>query len=63
MFYVLFISNYSEAPTAQEVYKVLIGNREWMRRNGLHITQEIDSAMSEHETQGHTAVLCAVDSK
>jgi Cu+-exporting ATPase len=43
------------------VFNVLIGNREWMTRNGFEITSEIDSAMQEHEVQGHTAVLCAVD--
>ncbi|KAL0973742.1 hypothetical protein UPYG_G00210340 [Umbra pygmaea] len=43
-------------------YLVLIGNREWMRRNALHITPELDEAMTEHERRGRTAVLVAVDS-
>ncbi|XP_060556609.1 copper-transporting ATPase 1-like isoform X2 [Ruditapes philippinarum] len=42
-------------------YDVLIGNREWMKRNGLHVTEQMDLTMSEHEEQGHTAVLCAID--
>ncbi|RVE75064.1 hypothetical protein OJAV_G00013030 [Oryzias javanicus] len=42
-------------------YSVLIGNREWMRRNGLHIKADVDAAMSSHETKGQTAVLAAVD--
>lgn len=42
-------------------YQVLIGNREWMHRSGLVVTEIMDDVMTEHETQGHTAVLCAVD--
>ncbi|XP_030594529.1 copper-transporting ATPase 1 [Archocentrus centrarchus] len=43
------------------VYVVLIGNREWMRRNCLQVKPEIDEAMTEHERRGRTAVLVAVD--
>ncbi|XP_075395622.1 copper-transporting ATPase 1 isoform X2 [Tenrec ecaudatus] len=50
----------SKAPNAQQ-YKVLIGNREWMIRNGLVINSDVDSAMIEHERRGRTAVLVAVD--
>uniref|UniRef100_A0A669CXI5 P-type Cu(+) transporter n=1 Tax=Oreochromis niloticus TaxID=8128 RepID=A0A669CXI5_ORENI len=42
-------------------YVVLIGNREWMRRNCLQVKPEIDEAMIEHERRGRTAVLVAVD--
>uniref|UniRef100_A0A672H8K0 P-type Cu(+) transporter n=1 Tax=Salarias fasciatus TaxID=181472 RepID=A0A672H8K0_SALFA len=42
-------------------YTVLIGNREWMRRNCLQIRPDIDEAMVEHERRGRTAVLVAVD--
>ncbi|XP_053229359.1 copper-transporting ATPase 1 isoform X2 [Podarcis raffonei] len=42
-------------------YSVLIGNREWMSRNGLLVRNEVDNAMIEHERRGHTAVLVAVD--
>ncbi|XP_072524090.1 copper-transporting ATPase 1 [Salminus brasiliensis] len=42
-------------------YTVLIGNREWMKRNGLHIRPDVDDAMTEHEKRGRTAVLVAVD--
>jgi len=46
---------------ASQVYSVLIGNREWMHRNCLVVTDEMDAAMTEQETTGQTAVLCAID--
>lgn len=42
-------------------YIVLIGNREWMRRNCLQVNPDVDNAMTEHERRGRTAVLVAVD--
>uniref|UniRef100_A0A4W5RC20 Copper-transporting ATPase 2 n=1 Tax=Hucho hucho TaxID=62062 RepID=A0A4W5RC20_9TELE len=42
-------------------YSVLIGNREWIRRNGLHVGADVDDAMSSHETKGQTAILVAID--
>ncbi|XP_069319209.1 copper-transporting ATPase 1 isoform X1 [Eulemur rufifrons] len=50
----------SNVPNAQQ-YKVLIGNREWMIRNGLAINNDVDDSMIEHERKGRTAVLVAVD--
>ncbi|XP_039770862.1 copper-transporting ATPase 2 isoform X2 [Ornithorhynchus anatinus] len=40
---------------------VLIGNREWMRRNGLHISSDVNDAMVDHEMKGQTAILVAID--
>ncbi|XP_068008093.1 copper-transporting ATPase 1 [Melanerpes formicivorus] len=53
----------AELPTAMtaQKYSVLIGNREWMNRNGLLVKNEVDKAMMEHERRGRTAVLAAVD--
>ena len=48
---------------APQPYQVLIGNREWMHRNGLLVTEVMDTTMSEHEDQGHTAVLVAIDGR
>ncbi|XP_049623359.1 copper-transporting ATPase 1 [Suncus etruscus] len=42
-------------------YKVLIGNREWIIRNGLVINTDVDDSMVEHERKGRTAVLVAID--
>ncbi|XP_065149700.1 copper-transporting ATPase 2 [Paramisgurnus dabryanus] len=47
----------SDSPT----YSVLIGNRQWMMRNGLEVTADVDDAMSSHETKGQTAILVAID--
>ncbi|KAL8172965.1 UNVERIFIED_CONTAM: ATPase Cu transporting protein 7B [Gekko kuhli] len=44
-----------------QTYSVLIGNREWMRRNGLHISSDVHEAMTGHETKGHTAILVAIN--
>ncbi|XP_067241092.1 copper-transporting ATPase 1 [Chanodichthys erythropterus] len=44
-------------------YSVLIGNREWMRRNALQVRADVDEAMTEHEKRGRTAVLVAVDNE
>ncbi|XP_041699280.2 copper-transporting ATPase 2 [Coregonus clupeaformis] len=47
--------------SASPSYSVLIGNREWIRRNGLHVGADVDDAMSSHETKGQTAILVAID--
>uniref|UniRef100_A0A8C0VC51 P-type Cu(+) transporter n=1 Tax=Cyanistes caeruleus TaxID=156563 RepID=A0A8C0VC51_CYACU len=49
------------ARVTSQKYSVLIGNREWMTRNGLVVRAEVDKAMMEHERRGRTAVLAAVD--
>ncbi|KAM9835999.1 copper-transporting ATPase 2 [Aulostomus maculatus] len=60
----------AELPSAADIssppgevlsYSVLIGNREWMRRNGHHIGADVDAAMSSHETKGQTSILVAID--
>ncbi|XP_033111519.1 copper-transporting ATPase 1-like isoform X2 [Anneissia japonica] len=53
--------NYINAQSHKTTYKVLIGNREWMKRNNLVVTNEIDGVMSYHENMGQTAILVAVD--
>lgn len=51
----------SESP--DKTYEVLIGNREWMERNTIPVTNEMDTVMTKHEHDGHTAVLVAIDGK
>ncbi len=48
---------------ASEDFDVLIGNREWMHRNTLEVTTEMDQAMSDQEKLGQTAVLVAVNGR
>uniref|UniRef100_A0A8C7N9K6 Copper-transporting ATPase 2 n=1 Tax=Oncorhynchus kisutch TaxID=8019 RepID=A0A8C7N9K6_ONCKI len=52
---------FSNSASASPSYSVLIGNREWIRRNGLHVGADVDDAMSSHETKGQTAILVAID--
>lgn len=42
-------------------YTVIVGNREWMNRNGIIIQDDIDRRMMTEEEQGRSAVLCAID--
>ncbi|KFQ27468.1 Copper-transporting ATPase 2, partial [Mesitornis unicolor] len=51
----------SQGPSSSHTYLVLIGNREWMRRNGLHIANDVNDAMTDHEMKGQTAILVAID--
>lgn len=44
-------------------YNVIVGNREWMNRNGLAIREDIDRRMLGEEEQGRSAVLCAINGK
>ncbi|XP_028671375.2 copper-transporting ATPase 1 [Erpetoichthys calabaricus] len=55
-----FESSTKKLPESR-TYHVLIGNREWMRRNALQINREIDSSMIDHESKGRTAILVAID--
>ncbi|XP_077422143.1 copper-transporting ATPase 2 [Vanacampus margaritifer] len=53
----------AEISNAGEIlcYSALIGNREWMRRNGHHVGADVDAAMLSHEAKGQTSVLVAID--
>ncbi|OWK00748.1 hypothetical protein Celaphus_00016554 [Cervus elaphus hippelaphus] len=54
-------SDPAETDAATQTFSVLIGNREWMRRNGLTVTSDVRDAMTDHETKGQTAILVAID--
>ncbi|XP_066237040.1 copper-transporting ATPase 2 isoform X4 [Saccopteryx leptura] len=51
----------AETDDAPQTFSVLIGNREWMRRNGLTISSDVSDAMTDHEMEGQTAILVAID--
>ncbi|XP_029463504.1 copper-transporting ATPase 1 isoform X2 [Rhinatrema bivittatum] len=57
----MIIDSWSPSPSSSQTYSVLIGNREWMSRNGLMVKSEVEVSMTEHEKRGRTAVLVAVD--
>ncbi|NP_001135860.1 ATPase, Cu++ transporting, alpha polypeptide isoform X1 [Nasonia vitripennis] len=44
-----------------EVYEVCIGNREWMKRNGITIPQDVENTMRKEEDMGRTVVLAVID--
>ncbi|CAL8129705.1 unnamed protein product [Orchesella dallaii] len=52
-----------EGPNVDEEdsYDVLVGNREWMRRNGIEVPDIADKSMGKLEEEGQTVVLCAVN--
>uniref|UniRef100_A0A663M8J7 Copper-transporting ATPase 1 n=1 Tax=Athene cunicularia TaxID=194338 RepID=A0A663M8J7_ATHCN len=57
----IFTHHSGHSTMNSQKYSVLIGNREWMNRNGLLVKNEVDKAMMEHERRGRTAVLAAID--
>jgi len=40
---------------------MIIGNREWMKRNFLDVDEKINQRMDDFESTGNTCVLCAID--
>ena len=59
----LINKNFDSSDNNNKTYSVLIGNREWMGRNNIAVSNDIDLAMTKHEYDGHTAVLIAIDGK
>ena len=47
----------------QASYSVLVGNREWMARNGVVVKEEEESKLSREEELGRTAVVMAVEGR
>lgn len=53
----------SQYDESNGTFEVIIGNREWMTRNGFIITTTVDRNMSAEEELGRSAVLCAINGK
>lgn len=49
-----------DQPTSAS-FEVLVGNREWMRRNAIGVPDAVDRVMIEQEDLGQTVVLCAIN--
>ncbi|CAK9304759.1 unnamed protein product [Gordionus sp. m RMFG-2023] len=54
-------SNNNKQTHSNIAKSVIIGNREWMSRNGILVDPECDKIMRVHEENGDTVVLCAID--
>ncbi|CAH2988237.1 unnamed protein product [Chilo suppressalis] len=55
----LISTEHNEAQETEHV--VLIGNREWMFRNGVRVPRVVSDALAADEALGRTAVLVAID--
>lgn len=42
-------------------YDVLVGNREWMKKNSVEVFSSVDSLMANREMMGQTVILCAIN--
>uniref|UniRef100_A0A0P4WHT0 P-type Cu(+) transporter n=1 Tax=Scylla olivacea TaxID=85551 RepID=A0A0P4WHT0_SCYOL len=51
----------SDNTQVTEPYKVLIGNREWMKQNSVVVPKNVNDQMVEQENLGRTAVLAAIN--
>jgi len=54
--------NSKEQFPSDEFFSVLIGNREWMKKNKIFLDPEVDKRMCREEELGRTAVIAAIDS-
>ncbi|KAL7303648.1 hypothetical protein TKK_0003793 [Trichogramma kaykai] len=47
--------------TGDAEFECVIGNREWMRRNGVAIPRDVEDTMEREESVGRTVVLAVID--
>ncbi|CAB0040541.1 unnamed protein product [Trichogramma brassicae] len=54
--------NAAEAELSNDAeFECVIGNREWMRRNGVAIPRDVEDTMEREESVGRTVVLAVID--
>ncbi|KRY13483.1 Copper-transporting ATPase 1 [Trichinella patagoniensis] len=55
--------DHSKEEGSNREWEVLIGNRKWLDKHGIQITNEVDGVMSSEEQMGRIAVLVAINGK
>ncbi|OUC46517.1 copper-exporting ATPase [Trichinella nativa] len=55
--------DHSKEESSNREWEVLIGNRKWLDKHGIQITNEVDGVMSSEEQMGRIAVLVAINGK
>ncbi|KAL1237876.1 Copper-transporting ATPase [Trichinella pseudospiralis] len=55
--------DHSKKENSNREWEVLIGNRKWLDKHGMQITNEVDGVMSSEEQMGRIAVLVALNGK
>ncbi|KRZ59389.1 Copper-transporting ATPase 1 [Trichinella nativa] len=60
---IMQIHDHSKEESSNREWEVLIGNRKWLDKHGIQITNEVDGVMSSEEQMGRIAVLVAINGK
>lgn len=58
---IVFFFNFIFTFQKTKDFLILAGNREWMNRHGISLTEEMEKMLIKEEDLCRTAVLCAVN--